>query len=188
LLGIWGFKKKFALDTPLTFADRLRANKWYKGLWDREISRPRTKIQDVIFNQRIRGGDITISGDTLAPPESSFYTLRKAYIVWYSGDNYEVWREISITFWVSPDGYFSTNDVRGWLDRAVQEALSRDGTTLSNIEDGWASEQGGAMTRGSYQVDSAVLIYEEGEPSDSHTVRWIYRDRNRTIKEGAFSI
>lgn len=148
---------------------------WRGGRW---VSRKLEGIsaQSILLRQQITGGDAEVQQEPITDEQG--FMKYKGYVVWYSGKNYEVRREIAIFFWLGINE--RPENARRWLEQAVRAS---SGYSIDEVES-WAGLGPGDV---SYYVPVATLgsfssTLAEGE---YQKVEWRYTINNKE-KRGYF--
>lgn len=118
--------------------------------------------------QRRATYEIPPSGITLPTAWAEY----KAYIVWYSGEDYKVRREIYILFWVGPNEIVDEGMIRNWLDQAVKKFFG-----LSDSLDGMQSWNGANIVLG-----ASTGMISDSEPYTSKITRCFYTKNNKQVR------
>lgn len=170
------FKSRFRL----IYSD-LENYEWRNSQWQQKMSSPSRRMYDYMITQRFSdNANVEISGETNVPQEEGF-AKKKAYIVWYSGENYGVRREISVIFWASTQKPPNGGQIRAWLNKAIKSAIVVDITDIEN----WIAQSGKGMA---YQVDEASLglVMNAISDYDYQQVEWSYSKNGSPTKTGMF--
>ena len=166
---LW-FNKAFQLIATKTIEKYCYDNGHWRNVEDNYIAQT---VDDILIRQEIKNAQV--EAETITQPENQYHVEHKAYIVWYSGDNYEIRREVSITFWQSPQEQINPNQIYSWLDKASRSLLGSD---LSNMES-WHSAY---VTLDAF---TGNVRKEVGEYS-STLIKGEYTKENRLVRQPLF--
>ena len=170
MVGLW-FKRAFQFITRRGVEDYAWSGEWTKVAGEAYDE----TVDDILIRQEIQKGRVEVSG-TIDEPTKRYFTQHKAYIVWYSGPDYKIRREVGILFWVSPDDKLSETEIKNWLEKACRSALGADLSTISH----WA---------GYYVVLDATtgVVREDVSDFTLRLVSWEYSKETGVTRRGVFS-
>jgi len=170
MVGQW-FKERFSL-----IKEDLANYQWEYKQWTQKVTAPSRRAYEYVINQDFRDGNVEFEGD-IAEQQLPIYAKRKGYVVWYSGENYGVRREIAMDFWLSNQDQTSDETIRGWMDEAVRQAMTDVG--IDNVQ-GWNGF--------SYRVENASGSELRSELADYEYkfINWTYKSNDKLLRDGSF--
>jgi hypothetical protein len=145
------------------------------GFWRGGRYQPREEPEEIMLRQKFEGNITGIEIEQEPAPEV-YAIKRKAYVVWYSGRNYEIRREVAIDFWKNSDEDIDEETIMGWMNRATEAAL---GATLDQCQN-WRD--------GEYVVASAEtgITSASGPGYVDQTIQWVYVKQQAIVRRGSF--
>jgi len=173
MVGQW-FKERFSL-----IKEDLANYSWEYKQWTQKVTAPSRRAYDYVVNQDFRDGNVEFEGDIEQEGET-LYSKRKAYVVWYSGEDYGVRREISMDYWLSNKEPITEDIIKQkWMDKAIKDCLEHVG--ISDIENVWHGFSY-AVSDSSYgELTNELAEYEY------NFIKWNYTSKGRHIRDGFFS-
>lgn len=177
MVGLW-VRERFKIITQSEINDYY----WAQGKWMRKQERPPSP-NEILIRQKIQTGDVPVDEEIPQQDTTGNYSQKKAYIVFYSGKNYDVKREISVIFYLAPDEQIYQLPVENWLDNACKSGL---GMSLEDVRS-WIAGAGKGTLSG-YEVNNAStgIPFQNLGDVESKRVRWTYTKDGRLLKSGDF--